>query len=267
MTEVIRLLSDPHGYTPTTRTSCSSQLDDKHAPSLPRSDPFSSSELTYTTNNLDTFPIPSYYPNRRHSWIHIFPEGMIHQHPQKIMRYFKWGIARLILEAEPCPDVLPMWIDGPQEVMSEKREWPRPVPRPGKTISISFGEPVDREAVLEPYRERWRELIAKSQSTSRPQVAATNPSNEGKGQAPLQPPLPPRLGELTSSFLKYSPEAEQLRIDLTLAIRNEVLKVRRSRGLPDEDPKRGLAETWRKEGRKYSYEEGEMEDESVVRDM
>jgi monolysocardiolipin acyltransferase len=170
------------------------------------------------------------------------------------MRYFKWGIARLILESEPCPDVLPMWFDGPQEVMNEKRSWPRPIPRPGKEIEVTFGELVDRNAVLEPLRERWRALkeMSKRRRMALLQEGAELPSE--------------RLGELDDEELKYGPEAEQLRIDVTLAVRNEVLKVRRSRGLPDEDPKRGLAETYRKEGGKYGPREGQMEDGSVLKD-
>lgn len=146
MTEVIGLLSDPHGDSP----SIVPARPDTALASLPPSDPFSASTLTYSTNGLDSFPSPSAYPIRRHSWVHIFPEGMIHQRPDKIMRYFKWGVARLILESEPCPDVLPMWIDGPQWVMNEKRDWPRPLPRPGKDVSISFGDPVDRDQSSNP---------------------------------------------------------------------------------------------------------------------
>lgn len=249
MRECIRLLSDPHGNTKVASTPLPNSIPG----SFPESDPFSSSELTYTTNWSDSFPAPSAYPSRRHSWIHIFPEGMIHQHPQKAMRYFKWGIARLILEAEPCPDVLPMWIEGCDQVMNEKREWPRPIPRPGKHVDVSFGELVDREKVLEPFRERWRNLKAKSikklQHTGMDAFA--------------EPPL----GEVWHDDLKYGAEAEELRIEVTLAMRNEVLKVRRSRGFPDEDPKRSLAETWRREGRQRSGQEGEMMDSSVVKGM
>ena len=74
-----------------------------------------------------------------------------------------------------------------------------------------------------------------------------------------------QIGELQDEHLKYGPEAEQLRIDVTMAVRNEVLKVRRSCGLPDEDPKRGLAETYRKEGT-HSKRQDEMEDRSIIRD-
>ncbi|KAK3696898.1 Lyso-phosphatidylcholine acyltransferase [Vermiconidia calcicola] len=252
MTEVIRLLSDPHGQLARQQHKVPTPTQDTSPNSLPASDPFSDSELTYTTNGLDSFPAPSAYPSRRFSWVHIFPEGMIHQHPDKVMRYFKWGVARLILETEPCPDVLPMWIDGPQHAMSEKRTWPRPLPRPGKEISVTFGDFVDSEAVFGPFRERWRELKDKSR---RKRLHSMPESAELENET---------LGELHDDTLKFGPEAEQLRIDVTLAVRNEVLKVRRSRGLLDEDPKRGLAETYRKEG---SKREGEMKDRSVVKDM
>lgn len=252
MTEVIRLLSDPHGHSSTFQQTSSPVPREQLPASLPSTDPFSASELTYTTNGIDSFPTPSAYPSRRFSWVHIFPEGMIHQHPQKVMRYFKWGVARLILEAEPCPDVMPMWIDGPQEVMNEKREWPRPLPRPGKEISITFGELVDTDVVFGPFRKKWQELKERSRQKR------VNLLPEGS-KLPDE-----RLGDLQDYELKYGVEAEQLRIDVTLAVRNEVLKVRRSKGLSDEDPKRGMAETFRREGGKR---EGEMKDRSVVKDM
>ena len=152
----------------------------------------------------------------------------------------------MILEAEPCPDVLPMWIEGLEEVMSEKRTWPRPIPRPGKQVTVSFGELMNREEILEPFRERWKELKRKRLGSA----------SEGK-----------ELGVVDDEGLRYGPEAEQLRIEVTLAIRNEVLKVRASRGFPDEDPKRSFAETWRREGRQSSGQQGEMKDQSVVKGM
>lgn len=258
MKEVIRLLSDPHGHASgPSGTTVSHPIA---STSFPIKDPFSTSELTYSTNATDSFPAPSAYPSRRFSWVHVFPEGMTHQHPRKAMRYFKWGVARLILEAEPCPDVMPMWIDGQQQVMNEKRTWPRFIPRAGKDISITFGELIDREAVLEPYRERWRGL--KQRARRKAVGLRTSEAVEASTES---------LGELSDDELQYGPEAQQLRIDVTLAVRNEVLKVRRSCGLPDEDPKRGISDTYRREGRTFSKLpediEGEMQDGSVVKSM
>jgi len=168
---------------------------------------------------------------------------MTHQHPDKVMRYFKWGVARLILEAEPCPDVLPIWIDGPQEVMNYERTWPRFVPRGGKDVSVRFGELVDREAVWGRFRERWRQLKERARRKRLTSSSSTSLSSQSELEDET-------LGELHDDELKYGAEAQQLRIDVTLAVRNEVLKVRRAAGLSDEDPKRGLAETFREESTK-----------------
>lgn len=255
MTQVIRLLSDPHAAPPS-ETLPVTQPGITQPSSLPPSDPFSSSELTYTTNGQDSFPAPSFYPSRRHSWIHVFPEGKIHQHPDKIMRYFKWGVARMILESEPCPDVMCMWIDGPQEIMANERTFPRPLPRPGKDVSITFGEKMDVEKVFGPFRQRWRDLKARAERKRLMSSGAKGLEEDWNGQ----------LGEVRDQELRYGAEAEQLRIDVTLAVRDEVLKVRKSTGLPDEDPKSSLAETWREEGSK-DKPEGKMKDRSIVKDM
>ena len=66
-----------------------------------------------------------------------------------------------------------------------------------------------------------------------------------------------------SEELKYGSEAVKLREECTMRVRGAVLKVRRERGLPDEDPKEGLVETWRAEGGKR---EGQMDDGSLVKD-
>ncbi|KAK5746673.1 Lyso-phosphatidylcholine acyltransferase [Elasticomyces elasticus] len=160
---------------------------------------------------------------------------MTHQHPDHLMRYFKWGVARLILESEPCPDVMPLWIDGPQEVMSYERKWPRFVPRANKDIEIRFGDLVDREKTWSAFRERWRELKDRARRKGNP----VSLGEDGGGHEVL--------GVVDDDELRYGEEARQLRIEVTMAVRNEVLKVRRAAGWGDEDPKRGLAETYRLE--------------------
>ncbi|EME45737.1 hypothetical protein DOTSEDRAFT_71434 [Dothistroma septosporum NZE10] len=252
MTQCIKLLSDPHSVQ--AQAAELNLPEDKTA--FPSTDPFSSSALYYSTNGEDSFPAPAAYPSRRHSWIHIFPEGMIHQHPDKVMRYFKWGVARLILEAEPCPDVMPMWIDGPQHVMDNERGFPKPLPRIGKDISVNFGEVVDREKVFEPYRQRWREMKERAR---RKRLGFFQHVSDHDVDHETE------LGLVIDDDLKYGKEAEQLRIDVTMAVRNEVLKVRRAcSGLPDEDPKRSLAETFRSEG--TTAREGPQKDGSSLKD-
>lgn len=194
-------------------------------------DPFSEASLTYSTNGTDTIPAPSAYKSRRHAWIHIFPEGYIHQHPQKIMRYFRWGVSRLILESEPLPDIVPIWIDGTQDCMHESRTFPRFLPRVGRKVRIAFGDLVDGENVFGAARRRWRELVTQQYETLRKQ------GREGELV----------MGDLTEE-LKFGKEAVELRMEVTRLVRAEVMKVRQRLGYADEDPKNGLVETWREEG-------------------
>lgn len=162
------------------------------------------------------------------------------------MRYFKWGVARLILEPDVCPDIVPMWIEGNDEIMHESRSAPRWLPRVGKRCGVWFGENVGGESegnVFHELRERWRML-------------AEDDRRERKAGGELT------VGVL-SEELKYGAQAVQLREECTMQVRGAILKVRRERGLPDEDPKEGLVETWRAEGGKR---EGEMDDGSLIKD-
>ncbi|EPS33439.1 hypothetical protein PDE_08401 [Penicillium oxalicum 114-2] len=207
-------------------------------------DPFSDLPIAYTTNGEDSHMAPSAYACNSYSWVHIFPEGKIHQSPRQTMRYFKWGIARLILEANECPDVVPMWIEGFDQIMHESREFPRFLPRIGKKVSITFGSKVDAEKEFGELRSRWQKLKAKIE--------------EADAQSRDLP-----LGVLSDELL-HNKEVVELRKEVTRKIRNLVLDVRRSRGLPDEDPKEGLVETWLQEG---PSPEGHMKDDSWVRDI
>jgi len=152
----------------------------------------------------------------------------------------------LILESEPLPEIIPIFIDGPQEVMHESREFPRFLPRPGKTIKICFGDAVDGEKIFGDLRNRWKKLVDLQREALVKKGVVWEES----------------MGELTDG-LKYGKEAVALRKEVTDRIRKEVLKVRRSMGYPDEDPKEGLVETWIEEGGKR---EGKMDDGSWVKD-
>lgn len=177
---------------------------------------------------------------------------MIHQAPnnQKTMRYFKWGVSRLILEPPECPDIVPIFVDGTNEIMHESRTFPRFIPRPGKQVSVTFGESVDTEHRFGDLRRRWREL--KAQEDRELEELCEKGTSNGPGD----------LGQLGPRMM-YGQEAVELRKECTRRVREEVLKVRRSRGLPDEDPKNGLVETWVHEGGKR---EGQMKDGSWVKD-
>lgn len=127
----------------------------------------------------------------------------------------------MILESEPMPDVLPMFIDGPQRVMPEDRGWPRFLPRFPVKFRVAFGELLDTEKKFGDLRARWQELVRK----------------EKRGLA---------MGELTDE-LKYGKEAVNLRIEVARRVREEVAKVRRNMGYPEEEPRFELAETWAQE--------------------
>ncbi|KAI1261211.1 hypothetical protein F5Y18DRAFT_402945 [Xylariaceae sp. FL1019] len=232
MTQAIRLLSaQPFHTHPAQTVTSSSTLD------IP--DPFTNNHLTYYASPPPSpiFPAPSAYAQNRHAWIHIFPEACVHQHPDMHMRYYKWGISRLILEAEPMPDVLPMFIDGPQKVMSEDRTFPRFVPRAGKQFRIGFGELLDMEERFGDLRKRWRELVVKDTL----QESQTGALVKGKW-----------MGDL-SDELKYGDEATKLRIEVARRVREEVAKVRRSMGYPEEPDGLEDADTWKREDGKERF--------------
>src|ERR1700760_952222 len=76
VTQCIRLLSrGPF----TTRIETPSSWGHFKRDTLP--DPFSD-VFTYSTTGTDSYPSPSAYGTRRHAWVHIFPEGRVHQHPE-----------------------------------------------------------------------------------------------------------------------------------------------------------------------------------------
>ncbi|GAB1320259.1 Lyso-phosphatidylcholine acyltransferase [Madurella fahalii] len=256
------------------------------------SPPTPQSPAWYTTTGTDVIPSPlTHAQHRRHSWVHVFPEGMVHQHASTDLRYFKWGVARLILESDPAPDVLPMFIDGTQRVMPEDRAFPRFLPRIGKKVRVGFGEVLDYEATFGDLRRRWEGLVRLEQERissggtrggggggvgeeQRQQkkggwgLGSLMPSSswaawkkEEKGTSlalsqlrSSQPQLP---GELATEELKYGREAQEIRIEVARRLRDEILKVRKSLGgFPEPDPSFALAETWRPdesiEAKKYT---------------
>ncbi|KAK7953615.1 Bctaz1 [Apiospora saccharicola] len=272
ISQAIRLLSAPPVSSrqpgPLDAASMSSGINDV-------ADPFTAGDgLTYSTDGTDSIKAPSMYAQNRMAWVHIFPEGMIHQHPSMTMRYFKWGVARLILESEPMPDMLPMFIDGTQNIMSEARTFPRFLPRGGKKFHVTFGELLDMEAKFGDLRRKWRELVRQDQQralgeknsksswasisslwSSKNQSTPTISSGDSSGELQQHDSTAIQhqrrgsqlaMGEL-SDELKYGAEAQALRIEVARRVRDEIEKLRVGRGYPEDDPKLGLAETWAKE--------------------
>ncbi|PWY97556.1 acyltransferase-domain-containing protein, partial [Testicularia cyperi] len=75
-------------------------------------------------------------------WIHLFPEGYVNVSTSTRLRRFKWGIARMLLEAQTLPTVVPIWLSGFDRLMPEPRSWPNWMPRLGNEVTIHFGEPI-----------------------------------------------------------------------------------------------------------------------------
>lgn len=249
--QAIRLLSAPEhfGGRPAAGAAAGAEGEGAASASASASDPFTHASLTYSTTGTDCWRAPSAYGlANRHAWVHVFPEGCIHQHEALTMRYFKWGMSRLILETEPAPDVLPICIDGTQHMMNEERTFPRFLPRAGHTLRIVFGEPVDAEHAFGDLRARWRELVRRD--------AAARQKQDQAARGPLE------MGELTDE-LKYGEEAQKLRVEVARRVRDQIEKLRMGLGYPEDDPKLALAETWAKEPRDRAYKSNV--DDSLVR--
>ncbi|KAG6005959.1 hypothetical protein E4U43_000518 [Claviceps pusilla] len=179
-----------------------------------------SNGLSFSTDGKDSFPAPAAYTVNRGSWVHVFPEACCHQNPESTLRYFKWGVSRLILESDPAPEFIPMFIHGTQEIMPEDRGFPKFLPRIGKRIRVVIGEPTDVDARFGQERAAWRHLVSRGD---------------------------PEL-------LTHSREAIQLRIQVARSVREEVAKLRESLGLlPEHDTTAALADTWSKEPNKRRF--------------
>ena len=168
-------------------------------------------------------------------WVHIFPEGRVNQHPTHQMRYFKWGVARLLLESRVQPVFVPMFVTGPEEVMSEFRGFPRFIPRVGKEIRVVYGGSVD-DGRFEDLRREWRTLW----------------DREGKARVE------------DCEVLRSGKEAVELRIETTRRVREEVVKLRRRLGYPDEEPGADDPATYRLPG--MDAKEGMLADGTMVKD-
>ncbi|KRY85556.1 Tafazzin -like protein [Trichinella pseudospiralis] len=72
-------------------------------------------------------------------WIHIFPQGRVNS--SKMPVRLKWGVGRLINEAKILPTVLPLWIEGMENILPSNSSIPRILNR----VLIYFGSPINNE--------------------------------------------------------------------------------------------------------------------------
>jgi monolysocardiolipin acyltransferase len=164
----------------------------------------------------------------------------------------------MILEPDECPDVVPIWIEGLDQVMNEARTWPRWWPRWGKSVGVVFGEKVDGDRVFGAVRRRWKRLVEEDWMQRDKRKHRDNTEEAERLDTGV-----------LSEGLKYGREAVELRKETTMLVRELVLDLRRGRGWVDEDPKAGLAETWKEEGAKVTVgfeKPKQMKDGSWVKD-
>lgn len=173
------------------------------------------------------------------SWFHVFPEGFVLQLQEphsNSMRYFKWGVSRLILESTRAPVVVPIFTYGFEKVAPEdsaeegiKRWLPANV---GAEIHLTIGDMIC-DTKIEQYRQDWRKLVLKYIDKYHP----TDLSEE----------------------LMNGKKAQQLRSSLAAFLRDSVLQIRNSIPLfQPEDPRFKDPKFWKI----YTNTEG-MSDEDV----
>ncbi|KAG8905673.1 hypothetical protein FRB99_008446 [Tulasnella sp. 403] len=92
-------------------------------------------------------------------WIHIFPEGKVNQvklHSERGLLRFKWGVSHMMLKAKQPPLVIPMYLEGFDDVMPENRGFPKFLPRLGAKIRVTFGDPTGITEEVHSAINRWK---------------------------------------------------------------------------------------------------------------
>lgn len=151
------------------------------------------------------------------------------------VRYFKWGISRIILETATLtgeqPIIVPIFIQGLDQIMHESRTFPRFLPRLLKHIKCTYGDPID-EARIQPFIDRWKVLADRVYKEAGCEVS---PSSQD---------IPYELRE--------GQEAQDIRRELARVVRDAVGKLRLEAGYPEEHPEAHSAEFYDSaEGLKY----------------
>ncbi|KAK9448792.1 uncharacterized protein V1518DRAFT_418233 [Limtongia smithiae] len=134
-------------------------------------------------------PTKVFPPDNLHpQWIHIFPESLVHQAyapHNTTMKYFHWGVSRVVLEPERLPIIVPIYHDGLQEIFPEDRVKLKYVPRTliprfrkkdRINLRFGFGEALDDD-LFEAERQKWKSIAPEAYDSEdaralRSQVAA-----------------------------------------------------------------------------------------------
>ncbi|KIM67796.1 hypothetical protein SCLCIDRAFT_106811 [Scleroderma citrinum Foug A] len=88
-------------------------------------------------------------------WVHLFSEGAVRQpasYPQTNgithLTRFKWGVGRIVMDADVLPLIIPIWLTGFDKLMPEGRPSPyKYFPKLGVKLGVAFGDPIPPERI------------------------------------------------------------------------------------------------------------------------
>ncbi|KAI0367928.1 acyltransferase-domain-containing protein [Pilatotrama ljubarskyi] len=174
-------------------------------------------------------------------WIHLFGEGKVNQtssdpnHPDaaRLLR-FKWGIGRIMMEAQKPPVIIPMWLTGFDKLMPEGRPFPyNYLPKPGAELSITVGEPVPAKDIQDALASLVREKRLPEApcspngglaDPSRPEEEQRSGALAGEGWlgGPVSHALEQTAGQRSAGGPETSKEIARVRSAVTAVIQREV---------------------------------------------
>jgi len=82
-------------------------------------------------------------------WLHIFPEGKVNDKRETLR--LKWGIGRLIADAEKTPVVLPFYFLGMDDILPNRRPYRL---RTGNHLTVFFGKPMHFEDIVKDLKQK-----------------------------------------------------------------------------------------------------------------
>lgn len=215
--------------------------------------------------------VNSRYSDFKSNWVHIFPEAFVHQvYPphRYTLRYFKWGVARMILESTRPPIIVPIYAYGFDEVIPEDKEDDYNfLKRLGKSkLRVKVGQPLNDEDIAK-FREEWIRLVEKEQHAQVEKVQkkiktwkqtfyglvpktswfwSSVPANGQKAERIDSNVIPIIPGDMDKK-LREGTEAEAIRGKVSKYLRSELEKLRVSIGFGPEQLDFGDPEFWNPE--------------------
>ena len=89
------------------------------------------------------------------AWVHIFPEGKVNDEKKHLR--LKWGVGRLVADAEQTPIVLPFYHFGMDDILPNKLPYR---PQINKKLTILFGKPIYFESLVKEMKESLKTPVS-----------------------------------------------------------------------------------------------------------